>query len=112
MVPNAVLSSAFFVITPIGFLHEYPSSASPRGAPTFSVFLPSAALGPLPTPGVSKSGRNREPKFIIESRAAKGKNKEISKVYRAKSWDEVRMWWNASEKVRSPRSSLSRGTRS
>ncbi|KAM0753066.1 hypothetical protein T439DRAFT_323679 [Meredithblackwellia eburnea MCA 4105] len=99
---------AFFVITPAGYLHEYRSSSAPLSKPHMSIFLPDATIGPLPEPGTSKGGRMKEPKFIITGRESekqgsmmgtmKIKHKELERVYRGKSWEEVKDWWIEIEK--------------
>ncbi|KAL8280162.1 hypothetical protein RQP46_007492 [Phenoliferia psychrophenolica] len=103
---------AFFVLTPAGYLHEYRSAASPQSAPYLSLSLPHATLGPLPAPGTSSGGRMKEPKFVIAGRESeKGgmgssvrgtmniKKKELERVYKGRSWEAVKEWWEAIEKV-------------
>lgn len=49
----------------------------------------------------------KEPKFVIEGRESqKGKGtlhmqkKELERVYQGRSWEAVKEWWEAIEKVR------------
>ncbi|KAK4705642.1 hypothetical protein P7C70_g549, partial [Phenoliferia sp. Uapishka_3] len=102
---------AYFVLTPSGYLHEYRSSSSPLATPYLSLHLPHATLGPMPSPGTSKGGRMKEPKFIIQGREAekggvigsvrgsmKLQKSDLERVYRGKSWEAVSEWWVAIEK--------------
>ncbi|EJU04866.1 cytoplasm protein [Dacryopinax primogenitus] len=91
-------AETYFVLTPAGYLHEYPSS-DPRTHywPTFSLFLPACTLGPP-----SSARTDRSHKFHIESRKdsvpGAGRfhigSKEIAYTFRARSHEDMMEWWN------------------
>ncbi|KAM0749125.1 hypothetical protein T439DRAFT_327620 [Meredithblackwellia eburnea MCA 4105] len=86
--------AAFFVLTPSGNLHEYPTPDSPLSKPSVSIHLPACTLGPMPTPpdaNVGKGGKQVEAMFTIEG--PDGRN-----VYRARSWEELSEWWRVIER--------------
>jgi len=99
---------SYYVLTPSGFLHEFPSS-DPAVAqhPTFSLFLPTCTLGPPSSPTA------RGHKFHIEGRKdgtgatstktgslrgllPVGHSGDSTKAwsFRARSRDEMMEWWN------------------
>ncbi|KAK4698547.1 hypothetical protein P7C70_g7726, partial [Phenoliferia sp. Uapishka_3] len=83
--------SAYFILTPSGNLHEYPSQDVPLNKPSVSLHLPSCTLGPMPTPEPSAKGRPIEAMFTIEGDGSRN-------VFRAKSWEELSTWWLAIER--------------
>lgn len=87
--------SAFYLLTPSGFLHSYPTSSSPIGQPASSLNLRLCTLGPMPTPETSNDQRGQlEALFTLDG--PDGKH-----VLRAKSWEELSSWWGDIEKVSS-----------
>jgi len=100
-------AESYFVLTPAGFLHEFPSSdPTASQLPTFSLFLPTCTLGP---PSHTANGH----KFHIEGRKDGtgttksktgslrglipiGHNKDTAKAwsFRARSRDDLMEWWN------------------
>ena len=102
-------NECYFVLTPAGFLHEFPSSdPNALGAlvPSFSLFLPSCTLGPV------SSLHSKTNKFHIEgskdgsgtTRSKSGSIKGLFKrggderqmawSFRLKSREEMLEWWN------------------
>lgn len=94
---------AYYVLTPAGFLHEFPSSdPTSRVTPIFSLFLPACTLGPP-----SSARNDKSHKFHIEGRKDGtgtlsnsfsnslriGKNQHAY-TFRARSHDELMEWWN------------------
>ncbi|KAF8224385.1 hypothetical protein L208DRAFT_1444669 [Tricholoma matsutake] len=95
---------SYFVLTPAGFLHEYPSSdpASPGNQnPLFSLFLPACTLGPPSATGA------RSHKFHIEERKdgvgttksgsfrkSFGRGGAFAWTFRARSREDMMEWWN------------------
>ncbi|GAA6022383.1 hypothetical protein JCM10207_004747 [Rhodosporidiobolus poonsookiae] len=89
---------SFYILTPAGYLHEYPSSdLSKHPTPDLSLFLPECTLG-APTTAHAKSH-----KFHIDGKKAIGgdvgqKNGlfalDTSYTFRARSHDEMLEWWN------------------
>ncbi|GAA5860117.1 hypothetical protein JCM8547_009187 [Rhodosporidiobolus lusitaniae] len=89
---------SFYVLTPSGFLHEYPSSdLSKHPVPELSLFLPECTLGAPTNPHA------RSHKFHIDGKKAIGgdvgqKNglfaSNTSYTFRARSHDEMLEWWN------------------
>lgn len=97
----------YYVLTPAGFLHEYPSS-DPAHAdrPTFSLFLPMCTLGPPSAPsaashkfhiegrkdgtGTVKSGSLRSLAGSITGRKGSGQ----AWSFRGRSHDDMMEWWN------------------
>lgn len=92
----------YFVLTPAGWLHQYPSSdPNMRTAPNFSLFLPLCTLGPPSTL------RSRNHKFILEGKrdaTASRRNSILPTklggggnhdyVFRARSHEEMMEWWH------------------
>ncbi|PVF98026.1 hypothetical protein CPB86DRAFT_759130 [Serendipita vermifera] len=92
----------YYVLTPSGWLHEYPSSdPATRASPTFSLFLPLCTLGPPSTQ------RSRSHKFTLEGKSdAEGSRRhsilpgklggKSSNAYsfRARSHEEMMEWWH------------------
>jgi hypothetical protein len=90
----------YFVLTPAGYLHEYPSSdPSTYGGQnvTFSLFLPACTLGP-PVPRTNKF-------HVEETKTGMGTTKGGSLrrslgggvhawTFRAKSREDMMEWWN------------------
>lgn len=94
---------AFYVLTPAGYLHEYPTSdPTSKVTPVFSLFLPMCTLGP-PSPA---NGNVKSHKFHIEGKkdgtgALKGLSGSIrigrnqqAFTFRGRSHDEMMEWWN------------------
>ncbi|KAF9555088.1 hypothetical protein CPC08DRAFT_712338, partial [Agrocybe pediades] len=100
-------TESYYVLTPAGFLHEFPTSDPTQRAaqtPTFSLFLPSCTLGPPSGP------RSSSHKFHIEGRKdglgttksgsfkgmLGGAGGESNKAwnFRARSRDDMMEWWN------------------
>ncbi|TFK35219.1 hypothetical protein BDQ12DRAFT_688422 [Crucibulum laeve] len=96
---------SYFVLTPAGFLHEYPNSdpATATGtSPSFSLFLPMCTLGPPSAPNAKSH------KFHIEGRKdgmgttksgsfrgiLGGERSQLAWSFRARSRDEMMEWWN------------------
>lgn len=97
---------AFYVLTPAGFLHEYPTSDPTHigtHAPAFSLFLPACTLGP------PSSSSARSHKFHIEGtkdgmglvgggtirRSVMGiKSSSHAWAFRARSREDMMEWWN------------------
>ncbi|BGP13461.1 hypothetical protein JCM10213_001785 [Rhodosporidiobolus nylandii] len=89
---------SFYILTPAGYLHEYPSSdLGKHPNPELSLFLPECTLGAPTTPHA------RSHKFHIEGKKAFGgdvgqKNglfsNTVSFTFRARSHDEMLEWWN------------------
>ncbi|GAA6043350.1 hypothetical protein JCM8097_008043 [Rhodosporidiobolus ruineniae] len=89
---------SFYVLTPAGFLHEYPTSdLGKHPIPELSLFLPECTLGAPTNPHA------RSHKFHIEGKKAIGgdvgqKNglfaSNASYTFRARSHDEMLEWWN------------------
>ncbi|GAA5987366.1 hypothetical protein JCM11641_006945 [Rhodosporidiobolus odoratus] len=89
---------SFYVLTPAGYLHEYPTSdLSKHPMPELSLFLPECTLG-APT-----TAHARSHKFHIEGKKSIGgdvgqKNgffaSNASYTFRARSHDEMLEWWN------------------
>ncbi|KAL8276516.1 hypothetical protein RQP46_011064 [Phenoliferia psychrophenolica] len=82
---------AFFVLTPSGNLHEFYAQDGPLNKPAVSLHLPLCTLGPMPSAEPSKNGRPAEATFTVEGPDSRN-------VFRAKSWDELNMWWQAIER--------------
>ncbi|KAF9049180.1 hypothetical protein BJ165DRAFT_1078754 [Panaeolus papilionaceus] len=112
-------ASAYFVLTPAGFLHEFASSDPKVQAstqPTFSLFLPNCTLGPPSPPkspshkfhiegrkdGLGTSGKTGSLKGLFStplggssrstSLGGGGDAKAFS--FRARSHEELMEWWN------------------
>lgn len=96
---------AYYVLTPAGFLHEYPSSDPAQAAePNWSLFLPACTLGP-PSKASALSGSH---KFHIEwkrgPREAErhglkrlgtlGRSNASAYTFRARGHAEMMEWWN------------------
>ncbi|KAL4062193.1 hypothetical protein J3A83DRAFT_4322666 [Scleroderma citrinum] len=97
---------AFYVLTPAGFLHEYPSSDPTHigtHTPSFSLFLPACTLGP------PSSSSARSHKFHIEGtkdgmglvrggsirRSVMGIGSGAHAwAFRARSREDMMEWWN------------------
>ncbi|GAA5839337.1 hypothetical protein JCM11251_003954 [Rhodosporidiobolus azoricus] len=89
---------SFYILTPAGYLHEYPSSdLSKHPLPELSLFLPECTLGAPTNPHA------RSHKFHIDGKKALGgdvgqKNglfaTNTSYTFRARSHDEMLEWWN------------------
>ena len=90
---------AYYVLTPAGFLHEYPSSdPTARVTPVFSLFLPACTLGPPSSARTEKSH-----KFHIEGKkdgaGSLSKSLHLNRnqhayAFRARSHDDLMEWWN------------------
>lgn len=89
---------SFYVLTPAGYLHEYPSSdLSKHPLPELSLFLPECTLGAPTNPHA------RSHKFHIEGKKSIGGEVgqksglfalDASYTFRARSHDEMLEWWN------------------
>ncbi|TKA52272.1 hypothetical protein B0A53_04695 [Rhodotorula sp. CCFEE 5036] len=89
---------SFYVLTPAGYLHEYPSSdLSKHPLPELSLFLPECTLGAPTNPHA------RSHKFHIEGKKPIGGEVgqksglfalDASYTFRARSHDEMLEWWN------------------
>ncbi|KAI0761568.1 hypothetical protein BD413DRAFT_589059 [Trametes elegans] len=99
---------AYYVLTPAGFLHEFPSSdPALSDRPQFSLFLPFCTLGPPSAPSAKSH------KFHIEERkdgtgsthtgslrglknTLTGKSGSSGRAwaFRARSHDDMMEWWN------------------
>ncbi|GAA5931138.1 hypothetical protein JCM1841_002112 [Sporobolomyces salmonicolor] len=100
---------AYFVLTPSGYLHEYPSSSTPFSQPHMSLLLPKCTVHPLPSATPTSNGKERSAKFTIEGRKSAGagtlhgtlkmKHKELGRSYRCRSWEEAKGWWVELEKL-------------
>ncbi|KAG8833917.1 hypothetical protein FRC17_009876, partial [Serendipita sp. 399] len=101
----------YFVLTPAGWLHEYPNSdPTARASPRFSLFLPICTLGPPSTQ------RSRSHKFQLEGKGeaelggSSSRRSSILSVggkigsvmsggshsygFRARSHEEMMEWWH------------------
>lgn len=85
-------SPGFWVLSPSGHLHSYPSSSAPISHPSSSLALRHCTLGAMPVPEMTSKGKQLEAVFTID--APDGKY-----VFRAKSWEELMSWWTEIEKV-------------
>ena len=104
-------TESYFVLTPVGFLHEFSSGDPniPGGlVPTFSLFLPSCTLGPVSSPhtknnkfhiegrkdgmGTTKSKSGSFKGLLGRGDGADGSNKSWS--FRLRSREEMMEWWN------------------
>ncbi|BGP02538.1 hypothetical protein RTG_01605 [Rhodotorula toruloides ATCC 204091] len=89
---------SFYILTPAGYLHEYPSSdLSKHPMPELSLFLPECTLGAPTNPHA------RSHKFHIEGKKSIGGDVghksglfalDASFTFRARSHDEMLEWWN------------------
>ncbi|GAA5867608.1 hypothetical protein JCM3774_001526 [Rhodotorula dairenensis] len=89
---------SFYILTPAGYLHEYPSSdLSKHPLPELSLFLPECTLGAPTNPHA------RSHKFHIEGKKSIGGEVgqksglfalDASYTFRARSHDEMLEWWN------------------
>ncbi|GAA6056621.1 hypothetical protein JCM3770_006360 [Rhodotorula araucariae] len=89
---------SFYVLTPAGYLHEYPSSdLSKHPTPELSLFLPECTLGAPTNPHA------RSHKFHIDGKKSIGGDVgqktglfalDASFTFRARSHDEMLEWWN------------------
>lgn len=89
---------SFYILTPAGYLHEYPSSdLSKHPNPELSLFLPECTLGAPTNP------QSRSHKFHIEGKKSIGGDVgqksglfalDASFTFRARSHDEMLEWWN------------------
>lgn len=99
---------AYYVLTPAGFLHEYPSSdPAVADRPHFSLFLPMCTLGP------PSSSNGKSHKFHIEERkdgmgttrsgslrglrdslTGRGHGSGRAWAFRGRSHDDMMEWWN------------------
>ncbi|BGP40000.1 hypothetical protein JCM10450v2_003980 [Rhodotorula kratochvilovae] len=97
---------AYFVLSPAGYLHEYPSSSTPLSSPSVSLFLPNCTITPLTEPSLgSKRGKDKPASFSIEGRksslggtvhGALGlQHRETGRSYRARSYATAQEWWSA-----------------
>lgn len=91
---NLERHAGYYLLTPTGHLHSYPTSSSPLPAPSTSLYLPHCTLGPMPTPEASTKGRQLEAMFTIEDAGG------VKHILRAKSWEELGGWWEGLGKVR------------
>ncbi|KAG8818698.1 hypothetical protein FRC18_012382, partial [Serendipita sp. 400] len=92
----------YFVLTPAGWLHEYPNSdPNSRATPSFSLFLPICTLGPPSTQ------RSRSHKFQLEGKGEAESSRRHSILagklgvggshsysFRARSHEEMMEWWH------------------
>jgi hypothetical protein len=92
--------SAFFVLSPAGYYHEYATPSTPFHLPSLSLHIPMCTVHPLKT---------MKPQFTIEGRKAgskglrgslKIKQREVAWSYRAKGMDIITEWWVELDKVR------------
>ncbi|KAK4058567.1 hypothetical protein OIO90_000011 [Microbotryomycetes sp. JL221] len=83
-------STGYWILSPSGHLHSFPSSSSPISHPTTSLSLRHCTLGAMPTPEATTKGKQLEAMFTID--APDGKY-----VFRAKSWEELMAWWSEIE---------------
>ncbi|GAA6058101.1 hypothetical protein JCM3770_001113, partial [Rhodotorula araucariae] len=88
---------AYFVLSPAGYLHEYPTASTPLSSPSTSLFLPNCTITPLTEPSLgSKAGRDKPASFSVEGRKSFGlHHRETGGSYRARSYAEAQEWWTA-----------------
>ncbi|ORY79742.1 hypothetical protein BCR35DRAFT_325252 [Leucosporidium creatinivorum] len=89
-------TTGYYLLTPQGHLHTYPTSSAPLPSPSSSLYLPHCTLGPMPTPEASTKGRQLEAMFTIEDQSG------TKHVLRAKSWEELGGWWEGLVKFTKP----------
>lgn len=80
----------YFVITPAGYMHEFKSSDIKKSStPELSIFLLECTLG-APT-----HSQSRTQKFNLVLGKKSKFNREQAYTFRAKTHDELMIWWNA-----------------
>ncbi|GAA5836661.1 hypothetical protein JCM9279_000457 [Rhodotorula babjevae] len=94
---------SFYILTPAGYLHEYPSSdLSKHPNPELSLFLPECTLGAPTNP------QARSHKFHIDGKKSIGGDVgqksglfalDTSFTFRARSHDEMLEWWNDAKQL-------------
>ncbi|KAG6328580.1 hypothetical protein ID866_10510, partial [Astraeus odoratus] len=97
---------AFYVLTPAGFLHEYPTSDPTHigtHPPAFSLFLPACTLGP-PSTSSSRSHKfhiegNKDGTGLIRTGTIRRSVMGIGSgthawAFRARSREDMMEWWN------------------
>ncbi|GAA5896571.1 hypothetical protein JCM8208_004236 [Rhodotorula glutinis] len=94
---------SFYILTPAGYLHEYPSSdLSKHPNPELSLFLPECTLGAPTNP------QSRSHKFHIDGKKSIGGDVgqksglfalDTSFTFRARSHDEMLEWWNDAKQL-------------
>ena len=93
-------NEAYFVLTPAGWLHEYPSSdPNDRATPKFSLFLPLCTLGPPASSTTSRSHKfnlegKGDGKMGLTRRTSILGRTTYSYTFRARSHEDMMEWWN------------------
>ena len=97
---------AFYVLTPAGFLHEYPTSDPTHigtHTPAFSLFLPACTLGP-PSSSSARSHKfhiegTKDGMGLVGGRSIRRsvmsiKSSSHAWAFRARSREDMMEWWN------------------